>query len=99
MNNNNKTLEAMQKMIASYHVKDPDTLKLGCTLPNLAFFCQRKYTDAKLYSLTEGEVAFWRKLEKMLFVVHLSRLHGKQLLMKLLFGNRQFKQIYRWDWC
>ena len=30
------TLEAMQKMIAFYHDKDIDMLKLGCTLPNLA---------------------------------------------------------------
>ena len=30
------TLEAMQKMIAFYHDKNIDMLKLGCTLPKLA---------------------------------------------------------------
>ena len=33
------TLEAMQKIIASYHDEDVDMLKLGCTLPILANFC------------------------------------------------------------
>ena len=47
---NNKdvpTLEAMQKMIAFYHDKDIDMLKLGCTLPNLANIRLHKFTDAK----------------------------------------------------
>ena len=30
-------------------------LKLGCTLPNLAYICLHKYTDAKLYPFTEGD--------------------------------------------
>ena len=47
------TLEAMQKMIAFYHDKDIDMLKLGCTLPNLANLCLHKSTDAKLYPFTE----------------------------------------------
>ena len=33
------TLEAMQKMLAFYHKKGIDMLKLGCTLPNLANIC------------------------------------------------------------
>ena len=49
------TLEAMQKMIAFYHDKDIDMLKLGCTLPNLANICLHKSTDAKLYPFTEGD--------------------------------------------
>ena len=32
---------------------------------------------------------FWKKIDKMLLVVHMSFLHGKQLLMKLLFENQQ----------
>ena len=48
------TLEAMQKMIAFYHDKDIDMLKLGCTLPNLANICLHKSTDAKFYPFTEG---------------------------------------------
>ena len=42
-------------MIAFYHDKDIDMLKLGCTLPNLANNCLHKSTDAKLYPFTEGE--------------------------------------------
>ena len=49
------TLEAMQKMIAFYHDKDIDMLKLGCTLPNLANICLHKSTDAKFYPFTEGD--------------------------------------------
>ena len=48
-------LEAMQKMIAFYHDKDIDMLKLGCTLPNLANICLHKSTDAKFYPCTEGD--------------------------------------------
>ena len=47
------TLEAMQKMIAFYHDKDIDMLKLGCTLPNLANICSHKSTDAKFYPFRE----------------------------------------------
>ena len=49
------TLEAMQKMIAFYHDKDIDMLKLGCTLPNLANICLLKSTDAKFYPFTGDE--------------------------------------------
>ena len=42
-------------MIAFYHDKDIDMLKLGCRLPNLANFCLHKSTDAKLYPFTEGD--------------------------------------------
>ena len=49
------TLEAMQKMIAFYHDKGIDMLKLGCTLPNLAHICLHKSTDAKFYPFTEGD--------------------------------------------
>ena len=41
------TLQAVQKMIAFYHYKDIDKLKLGCTLPNLANICLQKSSDAK----------------------------------------------------
>ena len=49
------TLEAMQKMIAFYHGKDIDMLKLGCTLPNLANIGLHKSIDAKIYPFTEGD--------------------------------------------
>ena len=45
----------MQKMIAFYHDKDIDMLKLGCTLLNLANICLHKSTDAKFYPFTEGD--------------------------------------------
>ena len=41
------TLEAMQKMIESYHNKGIDMLKLGCTLHNLANICLEKPTGSK----------------------------------------------------
>ena len=63
-------LEALQKMIAFYHDKDIDMLKLGCTLPNLANICLHKSTDAKFFPITEGDKDFWKKFEKMLLVVH-----------------------------
>ena len=83
------TLEAMQKMISFYHDKEIDMLKLGCTLPNLANICLHKPTAAKFYPFTEGDKDFLEKFEKILLVVHLSFLHAKQLLMKLLFESLQ----------
>ena len=82
-------LEAMQKMIDFYHDKDINMLKLGCNLPNLANICLHKSTDANFYPFTEGDKELLEKFEKMLLVVHLSFLHGKQLLMKFLFENQQ----------
>ena len=47
-------LEAIQKLIALYHNKDIDMLKLGCTLPYLAVVCLHKSTDAKISRFTDG---------------------------------------------
>ena len=58
------TLEAMQKMIAFYHDKDVDMLKLGCTLPNLANICLHKFTDAKFYPITERGKNLLEKIRK-----------------------------------
>ena len=55
------SLEARQKMIALYHEKDIDMLKLGCTLPNLASNCLHKTTDAKFYPFTEGDKDIYEK--------------------------------------
>ena len=41
------TLEAMQQMLAFYHKKGIDMMKLGCTLPNLAKICLHQSTSAK----------------------------------------------------
>ena len=83
------TLEAMQKMIAFYHAKDIDMLKLGCTLPNLTNICLHKSTDAKFYIFTEKDKDLLEKFDEILLVVYLSFLHAKQFLMKLLFDNQQ----------
>ena len=48
-------LEAMQKVMAFYHDKGIDMLKLGCTLLNLANICPHKSTDAKFYPFTGGD--------------------------------------------
>ena len=82
-------LDAMQKMIAFYHDKDIDMLKLGCTLPNLANICLHKSTDAKFYQFTESDKDLIKNFEKMLLVVHPSILHANQLLMKLLSESLQ----------
>ena len=58
------TLEAMQKMIAFYHDKDIDMLKLGCTLPNLANICLHKSTDANIYPFTEGDKDLLEKIRE-----------------------------------
>ena len=58
------TFKAMQKMIAFYHDKDIDMLKLGCTLPNLANICLHKSTDAKFYPITEGDEDLLEKIRE-----------------------------------
>ena len=70
------TLEAMQKMIAFYSDKDIDMLMPRCTVLNLANICLHKSTDAKFYPFTEGDEDLLKKIEKIMFVVHLSFLHG-----------------------
>ena len=56
------TLEAMQKMLAFYHKKEIDMLKLGCTLPNFANICLHKSTSAKFYPITETDKDLLRKI-------------------------------------
>ena len=58
------TLEAMPKVIAFYHDKDMDMLKLGCTLPNLANVCLHKCTGAKFYPFTEGDKDLSEKIRE-----------------------------------
>ena len=72
------TSEAMQKLIAFYHDKDFDMLKLGCTLPNLASIFLHKSTDAKQNSIHSRKdiKIFWNKFEKILLMIHLSFLHA-----------------------
>ena len=56
------TLEALQKMLAFYHKKGIDLLKLGCTLPNLANICLHKSTSAKFHPFTETEKDLLQKI-------------------------------------
>ena len=56
------TLQSMQKMIASYHDKNIDMLKLGCTSPNLANIRLLKSTDAKFYPFREGDKDLLEKI-------------------------------------
>ena len=59
-----RTLEAMQKMLAFYHKKGIDMLKLGCTLPHLANFCLHKSTSAKFYPFTETDKDLLQKIRE-----------------------------------
>ena len=58
------TLEAMQKMLAFYHKKGIDMLKLGCTLPNLANICLHKSTSAKFYPFNETDKDLLQKIRE-----------------------------------
>ena len=58
------TLEAMQKMIAFYHDKDIDMLKLACSLTNLANICLHKFTDSDFYPFTEGDKDLLEKIRE-----------------------------------
>ena len=60
------TLEAMQKMLAFYHKKGIDMLKLGCSLPNLANICLHKSTSAKFYPFTETEKDLLQKIRDVM---------------------------------
>ena len=57
------TLEARQKIIASYHDKVIGMLKLGCTLPKLANICLHKSNDAKFYTFTERDNDLSEKIQ------------------------------------
>ena len=48
-------LEAMKKIIAFYHLKGIDILKLGYTLPSLANICLHKSTNVIFYPITEND--------------------------------------------
>ena len=58
------TLEAIQKLIAVYHNKDIDMLKLGCFLPNLANIRSHKSTEANVYPFTQGDEDLLEKMRE-----------------------------------
>ena len=102
------TLEAMQKMIAFYHDKDIDLLKLGCTLPNLASFCLHKPTDAKFYPFTEGDHDLLEKIRDVVggptivfirkTVVHETFIRNSTNLCKSIVGI-DASQLYPYSMC
>ena len=51
-------------MMAFYHDKDIDMLKLGFTLLNLANICSHKCTDAKFYRFTEVDKDLLEKIRE-----------------------------------
>ena len=58
------TLAAMQEMLAFYHKKGIDMLKLGCTLPKLANTCLHKSTSVKFYPSTETDKHLLQKIRE-----------------------------------
>ena len=86
-------------MIDFQHDKGMEVLKLDSTLPNMVNFCLHKSTYAQIYPLTEEDEDLLEKFKKTSLVVHLSFLHAKQLLMKLLSESLQtyIKCIVRID--
>ena len=58
------TVEAMQEMVAFYHGKDIDMLRLGCTLPNLANVCLHKSTDTNFGPFSERAENLLEKTEE-----------------------------------
>ena len=58
------TLEATQKMLAFYHKKGIDMLKLGCTLPNLSNSCLHNSTTVKFYPFTETDKDLLQKIRE-----------------------------------
>ena len=54
----------MQKVIVFHLDKDIDMLKLGCTLPDLAYICLHKSYDLKFYPFTEGDEDFLEKIRE-----------------------------------
>ena len=58
----------MQKMLALYHKKRIDMLKLECTLPNLANICLHKSTSAKFYPFIETDKDLLQKIREDMVV-------------------------------
>ena len=54
----------MQQMIAFYHDKGINMLKLGCTLPNLANICLHKSFDYKFYPFFSSDSDLLEKLRE-----------------------------------
>ena len=51
-------------MLAFYHKKEIDMLKLGCIFPNLANICLHKSTGAKFHPFTETDKTLLQKIRE-----------------------------------
>ena len=56
----------MQKMLAFYHKKGIDMLKLGCTLQDLANVCLHKPTSTKFYPFIETDKDLLQKIGEVM---------------------------------
>ena len=54
----------MQKLLAFYHKKGIDMLKLVCTLPILADICLHESASAKFYRFTETDIDLLQKVRE-----------------------------------
>ena len=54
----------MQKRVEFYRTKGSDTIKLGCTLPNLANICLHSSLSAKFYQFSEGDKILLSKVRE-----------------------------------
>ena len=82
------TLE-MQKMIEFHHQKEIDTLKWGCTWPNLANICLHKSTDSKFYPFTESDKDLLEKIREDMVGGPSIVFTRKAVVTKLLSANQR----------
>ena len=99
----------MQKMIDFYHDQDIGTLKLGFTLPNLAYICLHKFTHANFFPFTEGDKDLLQKLREdvvggpsVVFtpkaIVNETFIRNSTKLWKSIFGTAA-SQLYSYSMC
>ena len=54
----------MHKTIEFYHKRGINMLKLGCTLPSLAYICPHKSTNYKFYPFFENDKDLCEKIRE-----------------------------------
>ena len=83
------TSEAMRKIVAFYHKKWIDKLKLGYTLPNIAYFCHRQSFTAKFSPSQIARKICLKKYAKTWLVDHSRYLQGKLLWTRFWLESQQ----------
>ena len=110
--NNNDVVpvfEALQKISAFYHNKGIEKLKLAYTLVNLANIFLQKYTNAKLYLLTESDEDLREKIREDMVVgpsivftqkvvVNEDFFHNSSKIFKSIVGT-DASHIYTYSMC